>query len=215
MFITELSCTKTRNKINFLEVNMSETFEGVKAFFKDKTDRATQSVSELVDPENTKAVVAWTKIVGNTVADGAVDLGKNAASSVGAFLEREDTKAAVAWTKGAIGTAADESVELGRRAIRSEMAKDAATGAAIGAVVAVPVPIIGPAVGAVVGAGLGVYKNIISGDSKNANSTERTSPSKDIKIDIHKQLTELDDLRQKGILSQEEFEIEKNRVLRR
>lgn len=193
---------------------MKETFKGVKAFFKDKTDRAAQSVNEFVDHEDTKAVVAWTKSAANTVADEAVDIGKNAANSVSAFLEHEDTKTVVAWTKDTIGTAADETVELGRRAVQSEMAKDAATGAAIGAAVAVPIPIIGPVFGAVVGAGMGVYKNFKSGDSKNPIFHERALNSKTPNLDIHKQLTELDDLRQKGILSQAEFELEKRKVLK-
>lgn len=192
---------------------MKETFDGVKAFFKDQADRATQSVNDFMDDEDTKAVVAWTKSAANTVADEAIDLGRNAAHSVKSFTEHEDTKAAVAWTKDAIGSTADEAVQLGKRAVQSEMAKDAATGAAIGAAVAVPIPIIGPVFGAVVGAGMGVFKNFKSSESN--NNQGRISGSNTQSPDIHKLLTELDDLRQKGILSQEEFELEKRKVLKR
>jgi hypothetical protein len=193
---------------------MKETFDGVTAFFKDQADRATRSVIDFVDHKDTKAAVAWTKSAANTVADEAIDLGKNAAHSVKSFAEHEDTKAAVAWTKDAISSTADEAVQLGKRAVHSEMAKDAATGAAIGAAVAVPIPIIGPVFGAVVGAGMGVFKNFKSGSSKSDISTERISTSKTSRLDIHKLLIELDDLRQKGILSQEEFEFQKQKVLK-
>lgn len=193
---------------------MNETFKGVQAFFKDKADRATQSVQDFVDHEDTKAAVAWTKNAANTVADEAVDIGKSTVNSVSAFIEHDDTKAAVAWTKETIGTAADEAVELGKRAAQSEMAKDAATGAAIGAAVAVPIPIIGPLFGAVVGAGFGVFKNFKSGDSRNVSTTSEKGSTVTTKVDIHKQLIDIDDLRQKGILSQEEFEKEKKKILK-
>lgn len=193
---------------------MNETFKGVRAFFKDKADRATQSVHDFVDHEDTKAVVAWTKNAANTVADEAVDIGKNTVNTVNAFIEHDDTKAAVAWTRETIGTAADEAVELGKRAAQSDMTKDAATGAAIGAAVAVPIPVIGPIFGAVVGAGMGVYKNFKSGDSRNVRTSEKVSTVDSPKIDMHKQLIDIDDLRQKGILSQEEFDKEKKKILK-
>lgn len=194
---------------------MKEKFDGMKAFVLEKADQATHVAKEFVDRDETKAAIFWTKSTANTMADEAVELGKNTANTVHALIEHEDTKAVVAWTRDTIGTAADEAVELGKRAAQSEMAKDAVTGAAIGAAIAVPVPVIGPAFGAIIGAGVGVYKNITSGDSGKATATENTSTSKAPKIDIHKQLIELDDLRQKGILSQEEFNVEKNKILRR
>lgn len=138
---------------------------------------------------------------------------EQAKQSVNAFAEREDTKAAVAWTKTAINTAADEAVELGKRAARSEMAKDAATGAGIGALVAVPLPIIGPAIGAVLGAGAGVVMNFKSGGNRSTGSPDTKAAPVSTVIDIHKHLLELDDLRQKGILSQEEFDTEKKKIL--
>ena len=135
--------------------------------------------------------------------------------SVNTFVEHEDTKAAVAWTKQAVTTVADETVAMGKRAAKSEMGKDAATGAAIGAAVAVPIPIIGPIFGAVVGAGAGIAIGLMSGESKKTDSPSRQAALGVPDIDIHKRLIDLDDLRQKGILSQEEFEIEKSKVLGR
>lgn len=141
------------------------------------------------------------------------DAAEKTAKSVNTFVEHEDTKAAVAWTKQAITTVADETVAMGKRAAKSEMGKDAATGAAIGAAVAVPIPIIGPIFGAVVGAGAGLAIGLMSGESKKTDSSDRQAALSAPDIDIHKRLIDLDDLRQKGILSQEEFEAEKNKVL--
>ncbi len=143
-----------------------------------------------------------------------------AAHTMNEFVESEDTKAAVARTKSAVSAAADGAIELGKRAKNSEMGKDALTGAAIGAAVAVPIPIIGPLFGAVVGAGAGMVMGRKGGDSPRPIAQERqvtlsapTAPPQE--IDIHKILIDLDDLRQKGILTQEEFDIEKRKVLGR
>lgn len=134
---------------------------------------------------------------------------------VTAFSEHENTKAVAAWSKDKANIAADEAVKLGKRVGNSEMGKDAATGAAIGAVVAVPIPIIGPIFGAVVGAAAGVFMNLKSdGSKKTATHYEKEKPGTP-DIDIHKRLMELDDLRQKGILSQEEFNLEKKKLLNR
>jgi hypothetical protein len=131
-----------------------------------------------------------------------------AADSVTAFVAREDTQAAVQWTKQTASTVADEAVELGRRAARSEMAKDAATGAAVGAVLAVPIPVIGPAIGAVVGASVGIARNLSPEGSKAATAG---APG----ADLHKMLSDLDDLRQKGIITDAEFDTQKKRILNR
>lgn len=131
-----------------------------------------------------------------------------AAESVNAFVAHEDTKAAVQWTKQAASTMASEAIDLGKRASRSEMAKDAATGAAVGAAIAVPIPLIGPAIGAVVGAGFGIAKNLKSDGSKGSTTSSPT-------VDIHKALSDLEDLRQKGIITSEEFEVQKKQILRR
>lgn len=136
-----------------------------------------------------------------------------AAHSVNEFAGHEDTKAAVAWTKATINTAADEAVELGKRAARSEMAKDAATGAGIGALVAVPIPLIGPAIGAVLGAGAGVMMNFKSGGNRSTPTPDAKAAPSSTEIDIHKRLLELEDLRQKGILTQDEFNAMKKRLL--
>lgn len=138
-----------------------------------------------------------------------------AAHSVNTFVEREDTKAALAFTKSAVNAAADEALVFGKRVANSDIGKDAAKGAVIGAAVAVPIPIIGPIFGAVVGAGAGVVMNLKSGGSNKSAVAESKDTQPPPSIDIHKRLIDLDDLRQKGILSQEEFDAEKKKLLHR
>lgn len=58
---------------------MKNRFEGVTAFIKDKAEKATQSVNTLVESDDTKAAVAWTKNCISQAADEAVELGKRAA----------------------------------------------------------------------------------------------------------------------------------------
>ena len=139
------------------------------------------------------AVAGVATRVGDLNGDGVVD--------------SEDARIATQWAKEKASAIGDEASKLGKAAVRSDLAKDAASGAAVGAVVAVPIPVIGPAFGAVVGAGLGIYKNVTKGGSASASAQA-------LPADIHAELLKLDDLRQKGVLSEEEFEIQKKKILR-
>lgn len=130
-------------------------------------------------------------------------------------LEHENTKAALEWTKNAATSAADEAVRLGKEVARSDLVKDAATGAAVGAAIAVPVPIIGPATGAVVGAGLGVFKNLTKPASGEAEKPQPVLTDNRPQKDICDELLKLDELRQKGILTDSEFQAQKEKTLRK
>ena len=98
----------------------------------------------------------------------------------------------------------DEAERMGKAVARSDMVKDALTGAAIGAVVAIPIPLLGPIGGAAVGAMLGVYRNITKSQSRDEKAEV---------LDIHSDLLKLDELRQKGIITDVEFADEKKKVL--
>lgn len=128
-------------------------------------------------------------------------------------LEHENTKAALEWTKSAATSAADEAVRLGKEVARSDLVKDAATGAAVGAVVAVPVPIIGPAAGAVVGAGIGVFKNLTKPTTGEAGKALAPPVVNLPPKEIYDELIKLDELRQKGILTDDEFLAQKSKLL--
>jgi hypothetical protein len=144
------------------------------------------------------------------VAKKTKDAFASAATAVGDLngdgrVDELDLKIAAERLRKVASSASDEAGRLGREVARSDLAKDAATGAAIGAVVAVPVPVVGPVAGAVIGAGIGMYKNVTK---KQAVATERRS------VDHYGELLKLDDLRSKGILSEEEFSEEKRRLLK-
>jgi hypothetical protein len=141
------------------------------------------------------AVSSTAVLVGDLNGDGKVD--------------EEDARIAAEWAKKTATSFGKEASRLGKEAIRSDLAKDAASGAAVGAVVAIPVPIIGPMAGAVVGAGLGVYKNLTK---KNQPAPVTISPATVTK-DVYAELTKLNDLRQKNIISEAEFEAQKKKIL--
>lgn len=131
-----------------------------------------------------------------------------------AFVNHEKTKGVIDWSKNNATVVAEEVSALGKRAIKSEMAKDAATGAGIGAAIAVPIPLVGPAFGAVVGAGIGVIVNL-----KKNNVNEVVGDSnvhkKHTAEEIADQLIKLDELRQKNILTDDEFQQKKKEILER
>jgi hypothetical protein len=124
--------------------------------------------------------------------------------------QHPNTKAAANRAKEMATEAANQVVDQARQVSKSQMARDAATGAGIGAVVAVPIPLVGPLFGAVVGGGIGALFSL-----KRAWSNPQALGEATVPFDLHKELTELDDLRQKGILSQEEFDAQKKKLLRK
>lgn len=141
------------------------------------------------------------------------DAAQKTSQAISDVLEHENTKAALEWTKNAASTAADEAVRLGKEVARSDLAKDAAAGAAVGAVVAVPVPLIGPAAGAVVGAGIGVFKNLTKPTSSESGKSVPTLVENSAPKDIYDELLKLEELRQKGILTDFEFKNQKEKIL--
>ena len=151
------------------------------------------------------------------LADKARDAVASAAVAVGDLngdgkVDEEDARIAAGWAKRTAASVGDEAVRLGKEVARSDMAKDAAAGAAVGAVVAIPVPIIGPLAGAAIGAGIGVYKNLAKKvQPASLGHTSQRLP--ELVIDIHSELIKIEDLRQKGILTDDEFKIEKRKLL--
>jgi hypothetical protein len=141
------------------------------------------------------AVASTAVLVGDLNGDGKVD--------------GEDARIAAEWAKKTSTSLGNEASRLGKEAIRSDLAKDAASGAAVGAVVAIPVPIIGPMAGAVVGAGLGVYKNLTKKSQPAPAAINHATVTKD----VYAELTKLDDLRQKKIISEVEFDAQKKKIL--
>lgn len=120
---------------------------------------------------------------------------------------------------------ADETVALGKEVAQSKTFKDAAKGAGVGALAAIPIPIIGPAVGAVIGAGAGIYLGSRSSQPQPQAQSASLPPSPpqavliDVEAappkDLYAELLKLDELRQKGLLTDEEFEVQKQKLLQK
>jgi len=136
----------------------------------------------------------------------------------------QDLEQAKALALKAGKTVADEAVALGKEVAQSKAFKDAAKGAGVGAVAAIPIPLIGPAVGAVIGAGAGVYlgRGAPAPAPKSLSTNPPTYPSAMVvdvvaepPKDLYAELIKLDELRQKGLLTDDEFEGLKQKLLKK
>lgn len=155
----------------------------------------------------------------------ASDALSSAASKAGAFVQEhkpddQEIAQAKAWVKNAATATAEEATRMGKEVIQSEMARDAAKGAAVGAAIAVPVPLVGPVFGGLVGAGIGVYANLTrsrpaappvipAAAPQPTTVIEMATPARDVPAELRK----LHDLLKEGILTQEEFDAQKKKVL--
>lgn len=142
-----------------------------------------------------EAVASTAVLVGDLNGDGKVD--------------QEDARIAAEWARKQAETISDEAARLGKEVLRSDMVKDAAAGAAVGAVATAAIPFVGPMAGAVVGAGVGVFKNL-GRKSDSGSASVRVSGTAP---DPYAELLKLEDLRQKNIISDAEFEAEKKKIL--
>lgn len=118
-------------------------------------------------------------------------------------VDSEDIRIASEWSKDKT----KKITKIGKNALNSDFNKDVATCAAIGAAIAIPIPLIGPSMGAAIGAGVGVYKNL----TKKSEPLDRKEMDRN--IDKHAELLKIKDLRDKEIISDEEFEVEKKKIL--
>ncbi len=155
----------------------------------------------------------------------AGDAVSTAADKASTFVQEnkpndQEIAEAKAWVKSTANATAQEAVRLGKEVMQSELAKDAARGAAVGAVIAVPVPLIGPAVGATLGAGVGMYLNLTGSKSAATSALPAAEPQANTVIemvtparDVPAELRKLHDLLKEGILTQEEFDAQKKKVL--
>jgi hypothetical protein len=103
---------------------------------------------------------------------------------------------------------AKKSVDFVKGTLKNDLVKDVALTAGVVAAITVPLPIVGPVTGATIGAALGLYKNL-----NRERSAATTSPPSAPPPDVHDEILKLDDLRQRGLLTEAEFEKQKRSVL--
>lgn len=133
----------------------------------------------------------------------------SATDLVGDFVEREDVRAAAEELKKTSIAIGSEAARLGKEAAHSDLAKDAGAGAAVGAIMAVPVPLVGPILGATAGATLGIYKNL----TRHEQLSVVSAPNQKNQVDVYSEMLKIEDLRQKGIISDDEFSSMKDNLL--
>lgn len=133
-------------------------------------------------------------LVGDLNGDGKVD--------------EEDAKIARNYAASVMEAGAEEAGKLASAVARSPLVQDVASHAAIGAAIAIPVPVVGPALGGAVGAGIGMFQNL---KRKEPGPLPAPIPPDSDPIT---ELERLSELRDKGILTEEEFQREKRKLLK-
>jgi phage tail tape-measure protein len=99
-----------------------------------------------------------------------------------------------------------EAARISKEAIKTDLGKNTAAGAAVGAAVGTAVPLVGTAVGGIIGAGVGAYKGL---------TTPKAQTPVQPASSLNEELMNLDELRQRGILTDEEFQERKHALLLR
>lgn len=143
--------------------------------------------------------------------------GKTKESMVRVVTDKR-TKDAAERAKEAAIASATEATKVGKKFVMSELGKSMVIPAVIGALVAIPIPFFGPPLGALIGAAIGFYlysirpaavPKTVAGDSSSGCSAEVE------KVDIYAELAKLDVLKRSGVLSEEEFSVAKNNLLKK
>lgn len=153
-----------------------------------------------------------------TVADTANHTFADAKEAFHTIAEHENTKQALEWSKEAGSKALEETGKLGREFINSDLGKASAKGAAIGGAAGIPLPVLGPVTGAIVGAGVGAYLHLKHGVGKTdqiAAPKNTTTTSYETPSDVVTMLAHLDELREKGVITAEEYQQKKVQLLER
>lgn len=135
-------------------------------------------------------------LVGDLNGDGKVD--------------GQDAKIARDRAVATLSTATEEAGRLAKSVARTPLIKDVAAYAAIGAAIALPLPIVGPAIGAAVGAGLGLFRNL----KRNDTMPQASPGAAALPTDPMAELERLHGLKEKGIVTEEEFLAQKRKILR-
>lgn len=165
---------------------------------------------ESTTPDKTTAASLKRKAV--KLSKDAVSIAGKTATLVGDLngdgkVDEEDAKIARDRMASVLAAGAEEAGQLAKSVARTPLTKDVASYAAIGAAVALPLPVVGPAIGAAVGAGLGLFRNL-----------KRTAPdapeASEPLVDPIVELERLHALKEKGILTDEEFLAQKRKLLK-
>jgi len=148
------------------------------------------------------------------IADEVKATASKAKDEAAAFINREDTQATIQSARAKVGEAYDDAAEVINRANKFGLGKDVLPFALIGAAVAIPIPFVGPFIGGVIGAAIGAWRG---------SNREAAAPDAMIDVTPRKpkprnqdtvaELIRFGELRDKGLITQAEFDAQKARLL--
>jgi membrane protease subunit (stomatin/prohibitin family) len=114
----------------------------------------------------------------------------------------------------------DDAAEVINRANKFGLGKDVLPFALIGAAVAIPIPFIGPIIGGAIGAAIAVWRGNQRAEADDgvagaieATPTSVKSRAKPRNQDVVAELIRFGELRDKGLITQAEFDAQKARLL--
>lgn len=203
---------------NALEVATNDAIEVASTVTKKATEAAATLVGEAsrIASETATAVGKTATAIGNKASRVASNTAILVGDLIGdGVVDGADIKIARNYAAGTLSSAADgllaagsvvsqEAGNLAKSVVCAPLAKDVATYAAVGAAIALPLPVVGSAIGAAVGAGLGLWRNM----------TRHETLVPESRMDPLVELERLHDLKEKGILTEEEFLAQKRKYLR-
>ncbi|HPU16055.1 MAG TPA: SHOCT domain-containing protein [Polymorphobacter sp.] len=144
-----------------------------------------------------------------------------AAEDAADFIARDDTQQTIKSVKQTASEAYDDAAEVINRANKFGLGKDVLPFALIGAAVAIPIPFVGPFIGGAIGAAIGAWRGTqrteaapeASAGAIEATPTSVRSKPKARNQDVVAELIRFGELRDKGLITQAEFEAQKARLL--
>jgi len=171
------------------------------------------ALAEVEAPEETAA--ASLKRKATKLSKDALSLAGKTATLVGDLngdgkVDEEDAKIARDRVASTLAAGADEAGKLAKSVARTQLIKDVASYAAAGAAIAIPIPVVGPALGAAVGAGLGLFRNMKRSDTPASDRPDLP----EVAVDPLAEIERLHAMKEKGILTEEEFLAQKRRLLK-
>lgn len=154
------------------------------------------------------------------IADEVQATAAKAAEEATAFIKRDDTQATIRSTREKVGEAYNGAAEVINRANKFGLGKDVLPFALIGAAVAIPLPFVGPFIGGIIGAAIGAWRSsnrdtTVTDASPDAmiDVTPTKAKSKPRNQDAVAELIRFGELRDKGTITQAEFDAQKVRLL--
>lgn len=145
-----------------------------------------------------------------------------AAEDATEFINREDTQATIKSVRQKAAETYDDAAEVINRVKPVGLGKDVLPFALIGAAVAIPIPVIGPFIGGAIGAAVGYWRGSNRAEAAaadpvagaiEATPTSVRSKPKANNADVVAEIMRFGELRDKGLITQEEFDAQKARLL--